>query len=78
MPTISFRVPDTLVDSLNQLVEATGRDRSTLVREALHVYVQQESWQVAEIQNALREADAGDFASGKQLQKIDKKWGYAR
>ena len=31
-------------------------------------------WQIGEIQTALKEADAGDFASDKDVAALAKKW----
>jgi predicted transcriptional regulator len=32
------------------------------------------SWQIEEIKKGLREAEPGDFASGKEVQQSLKKW----
>ena len=37
-------------------------------------YVANNEWQVAEIQAALNEADAGDFASEKDVAALARKW----
>jgi RHH-type rel operon transcriptional repressor/antitoxin RelB len=31
-------------------------------------------WQIAEIKKGLAEADAGDFATGEEVQQVMKKW----
>jgi len=37
-------------------------------------YIDRETWQSAEIQQAIREADAGDFASDDEVNAISAKW----
>lgn len=72
---ISLRTNSELVDQFDAVAEATGRSRSFLVNEAMREYIAREAWQVAEIQKALLEADAGDFATDEELATLDLKWG---
>ena len=37
-------------------------------------YVENNEWQIGEIQAALQEADAGDFATDKDVVALAKKW----
>lgn len=37
-------------------------------------FVAREAWQITEIKKALKEADAGDFATKSELEAMDKKW----
>lgn len=37
-------------------------------------FVAREAWQITEIKKALKEADAGDFATESELEAMDKKW----
>ena len=60
--------------SLDQLAKATGRTRSFLAQDALRRYVEEEAWQVAEIRKAVKEADAGEFATDAEVTKTLKKW----
>ena len=39
-------------------------------------FIEREAWQIAAIQKALEEADAGDFASEEEIAALDAKWGY--
>jgi predicted transcriptional regulator len=41
--------------------------------EAIRRYIDLESWQIAEIQQALNEADAGDFATEAEFDAVVKK-----
>lgn len=40
------------------------------------VFNERESWQVAAIQKAVQEADAGDFATSDEVAAMDAKWSY--
>ena len=59
---LNVRVPPEVKDMLDKLAEATGRSKTTLAVEALREYLKEQAWQVAEIQEAIKEADRGDFA----------------
>ncbi len=72
--TMTIRLEDEVKDRLDQLAESTHRSKSYLAAEAIREYVANNEWQIAEIGAALREADAGDFASAKEVAAIAKKW----
>lgn len=74
MSVMSLRLPDELADTLATLAKATGRSKSYLAVDALREYVAREAWQIEEIQKALNEADAGDFASAEDVRGIANKW----
>jgi len=61
-------------DRLDVLAEATQRSKSFLAAEAIRVFVENNEWQIGEIQAALKEADAGEFASDKEVAALAKKW----
>jgi predicted transcriptional regulator len=42
--------------------------------DALREYLAREAWQIEEIQKALKEADAGDFATPEEVNAIADKW----
>lgn len=72
---MSMRLPAALSEQLGQLADATGRTKSYLAVQAIQDFVDREAWQVAEIKQALIEADAGDFATDEEVQAVFKKWG---
>ncbi len=59
---------------LEQLAQTTQRSKALLVQEAVKAYLGHEDWQLAEIQAALAEAEAGDFASAEDLAALSRKW----
>ncbi len=72
--TMTIRLEPDLKQKLDQLAEVTHRSRSFLAVEALRDYVELNEWQLQEINNALTEADAGDFASEESIKQIREKW----
>ena len=74
MGMMSMRLPDDLVAQLDALAVATGRSKSFLAGQAIRDFVERESWQIAEITQAIREADAGDFATKAELNAVSAKW----
>lgn len=76
MASMSMRLSDELAEQLGMLAEATGRTKTFLAVQAIKNFVEQESWQIAEIKKGLAEADAGDFATDEDMRALDTKWGY--
>ncbi|GHD77878.1 hypothetical protein GCM10011419_19160 [Vogesella fluminis] len=74
MGMMSLRLPDELTRQLDALAAATGRTKSFLAGQAIRDYIDREAWQIAEIQQAISEADAGDFASDDEVNAISAKW----
>jgi len=67
---LTLRVPQEIKDQLNNLAKATHRSQSFLGSDAIRRYVELESWQISEIQQAIVEADAGDFASDAEFNAV--------
>ncbi len=72
--TMTVRLEDEVKNRLEVLADATQRSKSFLAAEAIRLYVETNEWQVAEIQAGLSEADAGDFASDKDVAALARKW----
>lgn len=76
MPTtMTNRLEPELKARLDQLAEATHRSRSFLAAEALREFIEINEWSIKEIKDAINEADNGDFASDKAVNKTFSKWG---
>lgn len=58
--TILARVPEDLSQRLTALAEATKRNRPYLIEEALRIYIDEQSWQVAAIRDALEDYQGGN------------------
>ena len=72
--TMTIRLEDEVKDPLDRLADSTNRSKSYLAAEAIRAFVEINEWQVAEIRAAIKEADAGDFASEKDVTALAKKW----
>jgi RHH-type rel operon transcriptional repressor/antitoxin RelB len=72
--TISIRLEADVKTRLDQLADATNRSKSFLAAEAIRAFVDLNEWQIGEIQTALQEADAGDFAKPSEVKKVLGKW----
>ena len=72
--TMTVRLENDVKDRLDVLAEATQRSKSFLAAEAIRSYVENNEWQIGDIQAALKEADAGDFAGDKEVTALARKW----
>jgi len=67
---LTIRIPQEVKNQLDKLAEATHRSRSFLGSEAIQKYIDLEAWQIGEIQQAIQEADANDFASDEEIDAV--------
>lgn len=72
--TMTIRIEDEVKERLDRLADSTNRSKSYLAAEAIRAFVETNEWQVAEIRQAITEADAGDFASDKEIAALARKW----
>jgi predicted transcriptional regulator len=72
--TLTLRIPEEMKDQLDKLADATRRSKSYLAGEAIRQYLELESWQIGEVQQALKEADANDFASDDEVDALVRKY----
>ena len=72
--TMTIRIPEDVKQRLNKLAQASHRTKSFLAADAIQQYLQQNEWQLNEINNAITEADNGDFATDKEVTSILQKW----
>ena len=75
MTTVTTRLDEETQSRLDQLAKATDRSRSWLVADAIRRYVEEEGWQVAAIEEGVRQADAGDFATEDEVKAAFAEWG---
>lgn len=67
--TMTVRVEPKTRKALDGIAEALDRDRTYVVNEALRAYIDIHQWQLDHIRQGLREADAGKFASGAEVNR---------
>lgn len=75
MTTVTTRIDEETQSRLDQLAKATDRSRSWLVADAIRRYVEEEGWQVAAIEEGVRQAEAGDFATEDEVKAAFGEWG---
>ncbi|AZF24512.1 CopG family ribbon-helix-helix protein [Pseudomonas sp. R2-60-08W] len=68
---LSFRVKPELASELDQLAQATDRDRQYHLQRALSRYVADESWHFKAVQEGIAYADAGNVTD---LDAVKAKW----
>ena len=73
--TMTIRMEAELKSRLDKLSAATKRSKSFLAAEAVREFIEINEWQIEEIKNSLKEADAGDFSSDREVRAVFNKWG---
>ena len=73
--TMTIRLTPELKSRLDQLAEATHRSKSFLAAEAIREFIELNEWQIQEINEAIKEADAGDFSSNDEVKTVFTRWG---
>ena len=76
--TFTVRVPVDLKRRLDQLAKAADRSRSWLATDALQHYVEDQQWQLAEIEAGMQDADAGRVVPHEKVERWLKSWGGKR
>ncbi len=71
---LTLRINSATKEQLEKLASATHRSKSFLAAEAINRYLETEAWQIGEIEKALKEADAGDFAEDEQVALVAAKY----
>lgn len=56
---VNFRLENDKIAALDRLAKSLDRDRSYLLTEAVNSYLELHEWQIEQIQEGIREADAG-------------------
>lgn len=72
--TMTIRLDPELKSRLDKLAAATHRSKSFLASEAVREFIELNEWQIQELENAIKEADDGDFASDKEVAGVFNKW----
>ena len=68
--TMTVRLVPSMKDELDDLAKSTGRNRNALVQEALRRFIDVQRWQIARIEEGIRAANAGDFASDEEMNEL--------
>jgi predicted transcriptional regulator len=72
--TISVRIGSDKKAALDAIAARTHRDLSLVIDEALSAYLDLQAWQVEHIEEGMRQADAGEFASEAEVRAAFARW----
>ena len=72
--TISVRIGSDKKATLDAIAARTHRDLSHVIDEALDAYLELHAWQVEHIEEGMRQADAGEFASEAEVREAFARW----
>lgn len=72
--TMTIRLEPELKSRLDKLANATHRSKSFLASQAVREYIELNEWQILELKEAIKEADAEDFASDQEVVAVFNKW----
>jgi len=67
---LSIRLEAEVKEQLIQLAQATGRSANLLCNEAVREYLEREHRQIADIEQGLRELEAGDIATPEEADAV--------
>jgi RHH-type rel operon transcriptional repressor/antitoxin RelB len=72
--TISFRLENKKKKALDAIATALDRDRSYVLNEAIDAYLEVHRWQIAHIEDGIRQANAGKFATTREVAAAFARW----
>jgi RHH-type rel operon transcriptional repressor/antitoxin RelB len=72
--SVSFRTEPTTVEKLDEFARTSRRDRTQLINEALAQYIDLQERNLRKIDEGIRAADAGDFATDDEVAAEFAKW----
>ena len=73
--TLSIRIDATTKTRLDALAKRSKRSKSFLAAEAIAAYVENEEWQLGEIQAGMAELESGPEVSQEKVSKWLSSWG---
>jgi len=68
--TMTIRLQPEIKSRLDKLSVTTHRSKSFLAAEAVREFIETNEWQIEEVEKAIKEADAGDFASNQEVSAV--------
>jgi predicted transcriptional regulator len=72
--TVTFRLESDKVAALDALADSLDRDRTYLLSEAVHAYLETQQWHLDEIRAGIADADAGRVVSHNKVKAMAAKW----
>jgi predicted transcriptional regulator len=74
MPEVKIQIAAAQVDRLDRLAGKLSSTRSTLAARAIEDFLDLQDAQLADIEAAVQEADAEDFASDSEIRNVVQKY----
>ena len=71
---VSLRIDDVKIQEIDRLAKVAKRDRTFIINEAIEAYLDVQQWQLQHIEESVKQADQGKFASESDVEKVLKKW----
>ncbi len=68
--TVNAMIDAETYNNLEALANNTVCSKSELAAEAIRVYIEDQAWQVEAIKEGIRQAEAGNFASGNKVKSV--------
>jgi predicted transcriptional regulator len=64
---LTVRMDQERLQALDKVADGLDRDRTYVVTQAIDAFLDVHKWQIAYIEEAMREAQAGEFASAAEV-----------
>ena len=74
MKATTIRMEDVMLDRVDSLAKSINRSRTWVINQAVERFLNYEEWFVREVESGLKEAGAGDLASGDEVVQRFAKW----
>jgi RHH-type rel operon transcriptional repressor/antitoxin RelB len=71
---ISVRIPSEKKAALDAIAAEIDRDVSFVIEEAVNAYLELHAWQREHIEEGVRQANAGEFASEAEVREAFARW----
>lgn len=71
---VTARISPEDKELLDRLAAYTGCSNDDLISRAIREYLQSQTWQIEEINRAIQEADAGEFAGDDEVEAFFARW----
>ncbi len=75
MKSTSVRLEEHQLNRLDALAKTLGQSRTQLIGEAVGRFIDYNEWFLASVDEGVRAADRGEFASEAEVRAVFAKWG---
>ncbi|MDK2957776.1 MAG: hypothetical protein PWQ57_3274 [Desulfovibrionales bacterium] len=77
MPTqsTSFRTDPETLSSLDEIAKGMGRSRNWVLNAAVRNFIEQQAWFKRKVQEGIKAADNGEFASSEEVETVFRRFG---